>query len=183
MKFSYSLPATRTKTESEYRVSKVAGKVCPRAQQSCGHLKKIENILRRAPENRRIFIMVEINDDTKRLIKNIKKIAKGKNMIAQSASMKRHCDDLYCNICMHIKTSKFGIAIFSPTSTHEFNPNVMYETGLMHAFGKRCLLIFNENIKSGEVPSDLTHIIRERFNPNNLRSINRKISEWLNKEY
>ena len=81
---------------------------------------------------------------------------------------------LLCNICEQIQTSRFALADIS-----DFNANVLYELGLIHALGKDCILLKNSD--SAEM-SDVQGLLKIEYS--NTEDIKLNITEWLkNKAY
>ena len=62
-------------------------------------------------------------------------------LIARLAKDRAIVDDLWENIVLYMRHSRFGIALFEDIDEREFNPNISLELGYMYALGKRCLLL------------------------------------------
>ncbi len=152
---------------------------CPKGNDRCGFLKKRYEIEMECPPHKKIFIMIEFgnNSNIKKLIRAIKRSALTHKLKAILAEDKEYCTDLYCNICLHMKTCKYGIAVFYKGSEDKYNANVAYELGFMEAEGKSCLLLLEKKLE--RLHTDLIGRIRKKFTFNNVAGYKKDIKKWI----
>ena len=50
-------------------------------------------------------------------------------------------EDLWENIQIYMRFSRYGVAVFEEIDEREFNPNISLELGYMYAHNRRCLLL------------------------------------------
>jgi formylglycine-generating enzyme required for sulfatase activity len=66
-----------------------------------------------------------------------------------------HTRDIMCEVCYHIQRARYIVADMTGR-----NPNVFYELGLAHAFGKRVVLVTQ---RKDDVPVDLLPMYRVEY--------------------
>lgn len=161
---------------------------CPEAKESCGYSKVRKKIEAEVHPSKKIFIMMDYPEDNKKrkLDKHMMKLANARKAIASKKGLKAvlaedkdHCgEDLFCNICLYMQTSNYGIAIFSKTPEYNYNPNVAYELGFMHSKGKRCLILKDRKIKVKN-PVDLIGRIAKKFTYSNISEAKKHVKKWI----
>ena len=90
-------------------------------------------------------------------------------------------DDLWENIEIYMKNSKYGIAVFEEIDTRDFNPNISLELGYMYALERRCLLL--KDMRMSSLPTDTCGKIYKNFDTYNIEdSITKRITEWCSND-
>ncbi|HEX4773412.1 MAG TPA: hypothetical protein VH351_21450 [Bryobacteraceae bacterium] len=94
------------------------------------------------------------------------------------ADQRSYADSLWNNVRLYMDACDLGIAIFSHTATHDFNPNVSLELGYMMASEKRVLLLKDRNLP--RLHSDLVGHLYRAFDPKDVVStVQIATIEWL----
>jgi hypothetical protein len=102
-------------------------------------------------------------------------------LIARLAKDRAIVDDLWENIVLYMRHSRFGIALFEDIDEREFNPNISLELGYMYALGKRCLLLKEKRMP--RLPTDIYGRIYRDFDILHLRSsIEEQLRAWCEKD-
>jgi hypothetical protein len=133
--------------------------------------------------DRNVFIMMRYRPSVH--FKNIEDALKQSlakyGLITRLAKDGAFSDDLWENVQLYMKFSRFGIAIFEEIDEREFNPNISLELGYMYALGRRCLLLKDKRMP--RLPTDTCGKIYKDFDTYDLpSSIERQISDWCEQD-
>jgi protein-tyrosine-phosphatase len=90
-----------------------------------------------------------------------------------------HTDNLlWGNVCEHMETSAFGIAVLEKLAEGEVSPNVCLELGYMLALGRPCLLL-KEHAVPG-MQADLAGHLYKEFHADDIRrTVSGAVRSWL----
>lgn len=117
--------------------------------------KTMENLLKKFPYNKNVFLMMKFRNDNKDFSDFIKSElqSSGYNCIRADDPQWNITNNVY-NPMAVLYCCKYGIALFDePEEGAKFNPNVAYELGAMQNQGKKCLILKHSSLK--DVPFDL----------------------------
>jgi len=125
---------------------------------------------RQQTSNQNVFVMMHYRSDShfKEIEDCIRESLSEYALVARLAKDRAIVDDLWENIVLYMKHSRFGIALFEDIDEREFNPNISLELGYMYALGKRCLLLKEKRMP--RLPTDIYGRIYRDFDVLNLRS-------------
>lgn len=102
-------------------------------------------------------------------------------LTARLAKDRAFSDDLWENIELYMKYSRFGIAVFEEIDEREFNPNISLELGYMYALGRRCLLLKDKRMP--RLPTDTCGKIYRDFDTYDLpTSIINAVCDWCERD-
>ena len=133
--------------------------------------------------NQNVFIMMRYRTSPhfKEIEDCIRETLSKYGLIARLAKDRAIVDDLWENIILYMRHSRFGVALFEDIDEREFNPNISLELGYMYALGKRCLLLKEKRMP--RLPTDIYGRIYRDFDALNLlSSIGKQIREWCEKD-
>jgi hypothetical protein len=129
--------------------------------------------------NQNVFVMMRYRSTPhfQEIEESIRETFSEYGLVARLAKDRAVVDDLWENIVLYMKHSRFGVAIFEDIDEREFNPNISLELGYMYALGKRCLLLKEKRMP--RLPTDIYGRIYRDFDALNLRSsLEKQIREW-----
>jgi hypothetical protein len=118
---------------------------------------------------RRVFLDIPYRRDYSHFESIIRDVLARYKLEAVAAKDRSITKILLCNICNEIQTCNFGIADVS-----NVNPNTIYELGLMHGIGKKCMILRQKKSKQ---TVDLQGILCETYE--NTDDIRNKLSKWI----
>lgn len=116
---------------------------------------EIERQLERFPFEKNVFLMMRFRRANKALsdfiIRNLSEA--GLNGVRADQPEWNLTGNVYNPIAV-LYCCKYGIALFDkPEMDQAYNPNVIYELGIMHSLGRKCLILRNDSLPP--VPFDL----------------------------
>ena len=120
-----------------------------------GFKSKIEQQLRRFPYDKNVFLMMRFRDANKELSDFIIDTLKSAGLNGVRADQPEWdlTKNVY-NLVAVLYCCKYGIALFDEAETNQaYNPNVLYELGMMHSLDRDCLILRNDSLPT--VPFDL----------------------------
>jgi protein-tyrosine-phosphatase len=90
-----------------------------------------------------------------------------------------HADNLlWGNVCRHMETSAFGIAVLEKLTEGEVSPNVCLELGYMLALGRPCLLLKERAVP--EMQADLAGHLYKEFDARDIATtVSEAVRSWL----
>ena len=90
-----------------------------------------------------------------------------------------HADNLlWGNVCRHMETSAFGIAVLEHLTAGDVSPNVCLELGYMLALGRPCLLLKERAVP--EMQADLAGHLYKEFDAADVRgTVSEAVRSWL----
>lgn len=115
----------------------------------------IRNQLARFPFEKNVFLMMRFRKENKALSDYIIKhlSAAGLNGVRADQANWNITRNVYNPIAV-LYCCKYGIALFDePEKDQAYNPNVIYELGIMHSLGRDCIILRNDSLPP--VPFDL----------------------------
>ena len=142
-----------------------------------GYKTDIEQQLARFPYNQNVFLMMRFRDSNKELSDFIIEILKEGGLRGIRA------DDPEWNITGNVYNPiavlyccKYGIALFDEAEPQQaYNPNVIYELGMMHCQNKSCLIL--KHFSLPKVPFDL---IKDLYMPySGDLAVRTNIRKWM----
>ena len=90
-------------------------------------------------------------------------------------------EDLWENIQIYMRFSRYGVAVFEEIDEREFNPNISLELGYMYAHNRRCLLLKDRRMPL--MPTDICGRIYRDFDVFNLdKSISDQVTAWCERD-
>lgn len=120
-----------------------------------GFKQKLQEKISKYPYEKNIFIMMKFRPSNYEVYQYIKSELekRGYNSVRADEAEWNITNNVY-NPLAALYCCKYGIALFDePEEGADFNPNVVYELGIMHDQGKECLILKNNKLDS--VPFDL----------------------------
>jgi len=143
--------------------------------------KSLEKFFRDYPEYKRnAFIMMTFSETKPHelIIKAIESTLKKYGIHALRADSKQYHDDLLPNVLTYIYGCYFGIAVFERLEEDDFNPNVSFEVGYMHALDKSVCLLKDKTLAT--LQTDLVGKIYRPFDTHDAQgTIPLVIEAWL----
>jgi hypothetical protein len=142
-----------------------------------GYREDIERQFERFPFERNVFLMMRFRKGNKPLsdfiIDNLSKA--GLNGVRADQPDWNITKDVYNPIAV-LYCCKYGIALFDkPETDQAYNPNVIYELGIMHSLGRECLILRNDSLPA--IPFDL---IKNLYMPYRGKlAVQTNIQRWL----
>lgn len=150
-----------------------------------GYKERINVQLEKYPYDKNIFLMMKFRDSTEDkysntdLYKIIQKIVKAYGYQCIRADQEEWTNLIQNSIYNPLAVAyccKYGIALFDyPEKGANYNPNVVYELGMMQAQGKECIVLRDKSIK--EIPFDLVKEIHHVYQGEN--DIVKYLESWL----
>jgi len=140
--------------------------ICPLNLGHCSLIKRISQRYRGA----RVFLDIPYKKSYLHFEKTIRNILTKHGLIPVAAKDRTLSSILLCNVCEEIQTCRFAIADIS-----EFNPNIFYELGLIHALGKHCAILKFENSQN---ITDIQGLLYISYS--NTDDIENKLTAWIN---
>lgn len=138
---------------------------------------EIARQIEKFPFETNVFLMMRFRDTNKLLSDFIIKTLKGASLHGIRAD---HPDwnitnNVYNPIAV-LYCCKYGIALFDEVEANQaYNPNVIYELGMMHCLGRECLILKNDSLPG--VPFDL---IKDLYMPyKGELAVRTNIQKWL----
>lgn len=142
-----------------------------------GYKKDIERVLEKFPYSQNVFLMMRFRDSNKELSDFIIEILNegGLRGIRADHPEWNITNDVYNPIAV-LYCCKYGIALFDEAEPHQvYNPNVIYELGMMHCQGKSCLIL--KHFSLPQVPFDL---IKDLYMPyKGDLAVRTNIGKWM----
>lgn len=139
----------------------------------------MEAQLRKYPYERNVFLMLRFRDSNRDLSDFILETLQqaGLNGVRADQPDWNITNNLYNPVaCLYC--CKFGIALFDEAEDGQvFNPNVIYELGIMHSLDRDCLILKNANLPN--VPFDLTKDLHMAYKSDLVVRTN--VRNWLQK--
>ena len=90
-------------------------------------------------------------------------------------------EDLWENIQLYMRFSRYGVAVFEEIDEREFNPNISLELGYMYAHNRRCLLLKDRRMP--RMPTDICGRIYRDFDVFSLeKSISEQVTAWCERD-
>lgn len=129
--------------------------------------------------DRNVFIMMRYRSGPHfiNIEDSLKKSLAKYGLIARLAKDRAFSDDLWENIQIYMRFSRFGVCVFEEIDEREFNPNISLELGYMYALDRRCLLLKDRRMP--RLPTDTCGKIYKDFDIYNLASsIESQITDW-----
>jgi CheY-like chemotaxis protein len=144
-----------------------------------GHKATMYDFLIEHPFEHNIFIMMKFRNTNVAHREIMKRVITNAGFNPILADETKIISDLYnpvvCLIC-----SKYGIALFDyPEEGQIVNPNVCYELGMMRLQGKKCLILKSNSLRT--LPSDIQQIIYEEYDESNIKDLEYKVRDWIEK--
>lgn len=142
-----------------------------------GYREDIERQFQRFPFERNVFLMMRFRRGNKALsdfiIDNLSKA--GLNGVRADQPDWNITRDVYNPIAV-LYCCKYGIALFDkPETDQAYNPNVIYELGIMHSLDRECLILRNDSLPA--IPFDL---IKNLYMPYRGKlAVQTNIQRWL----
>ncbi|UCE73239.1 MAG: HEAT repeat domain-containing protein [Methanomassiliicoccales archaeon] len=124
---------------------------CPKNAKSCIRQEEIKNDF----DPFQFFLNIPYSPEYKKYENIICKILIHNNLKPILAETEADYEDLLCNVCKKIQKSGYAV-----TDISGYKPNVMYELGLIHLFGKKCCILRNSNTN---LPPDLGGFIIPQY--------------------
>jgi len=120
-----------------------------------GFREDIKKQIEKFPYEKNVFLMMRFRKDNRTLsdyiIKNLSEA--GLNGVRADQPEWNLTNNVYNPIAV-LYCCKYGIALFDKVETNQaYNPNVIYELGIMHNLGRECLILRNDSLPA--VPFDL----------------------------
>jgi hypothetical protein len=128
---------------------------------------------------RNVFIMMRYRstEQFKQIEDSLRSSLAKYGLVGRLAKDRAYSDDLWENIEIYMKYSKYGIAVFEEIDEKEFNPNVSLELGYMYAIKRRCLLLKERSIS--RLPTDACGKLYRDFDCERIaETITREVAEW-----
>ncbi|HEV8367144.1 MAG TPA: hypothetical protein VGQ39_04260 [Pyrinomonadaceae bacterium] len=142
-----------------------------------GFRSKIEKQVKRFPYKQNVFLMLRFREANKTLSDFIIETLKdsGLNGVRADQPEWNLTNDVYNPIAV-LYCCKYGIALFDEAETNQaYNPNVLYELGMMHCLGRKCLILRNDSLPS--VPFDLVKDISYPYKGD--LAVRTNVQRWL----
>lgn len=142
-----------------------------------GFREDIEKQLEKFPFEKNVFLMMRFRRGNKAIsdfiIDNLSKA--GLNGVRADQPGWNITNDVYNPIAV-LYCCKYGIALFDkPEANQAYNPNVIYELGIMHSLGRECLILRNDTLPA--IPFDL---IKNLYMPYRGKlAVQTNIQRWL----
>ena len=142
-----------------------------------GYRADIERRFEKFPFERNVFLMMRFRRGNKALsdfiIDNLSKA--GLNGVRADQPDWNITRDVYNPIAV-LYCCKYGIALFDkPETDQAYNPNVIYELGIMHSLDRECLILRNDSLPA--IPFDL---IKNLYMPYRGKlAVQTNIQRWL----
>jgi hypothetical protein len=137
----------------------------------------MEKLLKKHPYEKNVFLMMKYRKNNKTFYDFIKNELQklGYNCV-RADEAKWNITDKVDNALAVLNCCKYGIALFDePEEGANYSPNVAYELGVMHAQGKKCLILKHSELK--DVPFDL---VKELYKPYSKEiEFQRIFRDWL----
>ncbi len=137
----------------------------------------IERQIIRFPFEKNVFLMMRFRKENKSLSDFIIKTLSeaGLNGVRADHSDWNLTNNVYNPIAV-LYCCKYGIALFDKAETNQaYNPNVIYELGMMHELGRECLILRNDTLPA--VPFDL---IKDLYMPYRGKlAVRTNIQRWI----
>ena len=120
-----------------------------------GFREDIERQLERFPFEKNVFLMMRFRKQNRTLsdfiIRNLSEA--GLNGVRADQPEWNLTNNVYNPVAV-LYCCKYGIALFDKAEMNQaYNPNVIYELGIMHSLGRKCLILRNDSLPA--VPFDL----------------------------
>jgi hypothetical protein len=142
-----------------------------------GYQDDITRQLERFPFEKNVFLMMRFRKENKALSDYIIKhlSAAGLNGVRADQPDWNLTKNVYNPIAV-LYCCKYGIALFDEAEENQaYNPNVIYELGMMHSLGRNCMILRNDSLPP--VPFDL---IKDLYNPYGGKvAVRTNIQLWL----
>lgn len=126
-----------------------------------------------------VFVMMRYREDSKfyEIEASIRSMLTTFGLQTRLAKDAALHDDLWENIMLYMKNSKYGLVVFEELEEREFNPNISIELGYMLALDRRCLVLKDRRMRS--LPTDICGKIYRAFDPYHIRdSLEDQILRW-----
>jgi len=120
-----------------------------------GFRSRIEKQLKKFPYKQNVFLMMRFREANRALSDFIIETLKvsGLNGVRADQPEWNLTSDVYNPVAV-LYCCKYGIALFDEAEANQaYNPNVLYELGMMHCLGRECLILRNDSLPP--VPFDL----------------------------
>ncbi len=126
-----------------------------------------------------VFLDIPYSGYNKKNERAIKKVIESYGLTPVLAETKATQEGLLCNVCKTIQKSGYAVADISrdgyiDTNQKEYNPNVMFELGIIFGLGRKYCILCHSNTK---VPVDLRGLIINKYN--NKEDIEKNVSKWI----
>lgn len=133
----------------------IGGMSLPMIKPLVGFRPEIERQLEKFPYEANVFLMMRFRDTNKALSDFIIETLKeaGLNGVRADQSKWNITNNVYNPIAV-LYCCKYGIALFDEAEAKQaYNPNVIYELGMMHCLKRECLILRNDSLPA--IPFDL----------------------------
>lgn len=142
-----------------------------------GYREDIEKQLVKFPFEKNVFLMLRFREENKDLSDYIIKRLKAAGLRGVRADQPEWniTNDVYNPVAV-LYCCKYGIALFDQAEENQaYNPNVIYELGIMHSLGRECMIL--RNVSLPPVPFDL---LKNLYTPYAEKTaIRRNIRLWV----
>ncbi len=142
-----------------------------------GFSEAIQRKIKEFPYEKNVFLMMRFRKDNRRLSDFIIKTLSeaGFRGVRADQTEWNLTDDVYNPIAV-LYCCKFGIALFDKIEDNQaYNPNVIYELGIMHTLGRECLILLSDSLPP--VPFDLIKNLHARYKGE--LAVKNNIHVWL----
>lgn len=132
-----------------------------------------------SPYEKNVFVMMRYRDEVrfKLIEKHIREQFSKHGLQVYLARDRQIVDDLWDNICIYMRSCKYGVAVFEQALEKDFNPNVSLELGFMLSRGKRVLLLKEKDLHA--LPTDVVGKLYQEFDIGNPESVKKVIDKWV----
>ena len=158
-------------------LSSILGDSFPFIKPLIGFQDEINKQIRKFPFEKNVFLMMRFRDTNMDLSDFIIEILKEAGLKGVRADQPEWnlTNNVYNPIAV-LYCCKYGIALFDEAEPNQaYNPNVIYELGMMHSLGRDCLILRNDSLPT--VPFDL---IKDLYMPYKSDLVVRtNVRKWL----